>query len=337
MGLILAACGGAAQTAVPTATTAVIAPTTTPNPTTIPTPALPKMVEYKHPSNSFSISVPADWTKSENSGYVLFSSPDQKAAVELLAGNTINTLDADTFTKTINSFEFNVFSPNKNYKETKRDVQADKGYAVISKTLDVNTAPIQIATIYELKGKVMYIESYYSAVSAVNSSGPIFTALDNSFKSDPAYAEDLPPFTSAVIVYTEPNNFYSLGVPSLWTYDDPNKNGSVITYTSPDTNGIIMLVEIDFKKTVTRTIADTRALEMLKSMYNDVRISKTEVLKNGSIQMTWAPKSGGVVGLSIYKWNGTVWYMMTWMANVGFEVLYGPVFNQSMASYQIPG
>jgi len=107
------------------------------------------MVEYKHPSNSFSISVPADWTSSENSGYVFLSSPDQNVFVELLAENTVNALDADAFTKTINAIEFNVFSWNKNYTETKREVQADKGYAIITKTLDINTAPFQASTIYE--------------------------------------------------------------------------------------------------------------------------------------------------------------------------------------------
>jgi hypothetical protein len=124
-------------------------PTTPPQPTAIPTPALPAMVEYKHPSNSFSISVPADWTSSENSGYVFLSSPDQNVFVELLAENTVNALDADAFTKTINAIEFNVFSWNKNYTETKREVQADKGYAIITKTLDINTAPFQASTIYE--------------------------------------------------------------------------------------------------------------------------------------------------------------------------------------------
>ena len=52
--------------------------------------------------------------------------------------------------------------------------------------------------------------------------------------------------------------------------------------------------------------------------------------------MTWAPKSGGLQGVSIYKWSGTTWFFLTWMANTGFENLYGPVFNQSIASYQIP-
>ena len=107
------------------------------------------MVEYKHPSNSFSISVPADWTSAENTGVVLLTSPDNTAFVELLAENTVNALDADAFTKTIDAFEFNIFSPNKNYKETKREFQADKGYAIITKTLDINTAPFQASTIYE--------------------------------------------------------------------------------------------------------------------------------------------------------------------------------------------
>ncbi len=334
LGLIMAACGGAAQ---PVAPTAIIVPTATPKATTIPTPALPKMVAYKHPSNSFSVSAPADWKPSENTGYVLFSSPDQNAFVEFSVENLGFTLAADAFTTTINALEFNVFSNNKNYKETKRDVQADKGYAIITKTLDVNKIPFQVATIYELQGKVIYIESYYTAVSAVQATGPIFTAMDNSFKKDPAYAEDLVPYTTNLLAYQDPNNLYSISVPSLWTYDDPNKNGSVISWNSADKNAYIMLVKMDLGKTVTRAQADTKALDLLKSFFSDVRISKTTVLENGSIALAWAPKSGGVQGVSIYKWSGTVWYMLVWMINSGFENIYSSVFSQSIASYTIPG
>jgi len=293
------------------------------------------MVEYKHPSNSFSISVPADWTSSENSGYVFLSSPDQNVFVELLAENTVNALDADAFTKTINAIEFNVFSWNKNYTETKREVQADKGYAIITKTLDINTAPFQASTIYEQIWKVLYVENYFTTVSGVAKSGPIFTAMDNSFKSNPAYAEDLSPFTSAPFTYTDPDNLYSLSIPALWTFDDANKNGLVITYTSPDANAIIILVKKDLGKTVTRALADSNALDLLK-VNSDVRVSKTETIKNGSIKMTWASKPGGVQGVSTYKWSGTTLYYLSWMFNTGFEKSYGPVFDQSLASLQIP-
>ena len=335
IGLILAACGGAAQPAVPTATIAVKAPTTPPQPTAIPTPALPTMVEYKHPSNSFSISVPADWTSSENSGYVMLSSPDQTALVELFAENTVNALDADAFTIAINAFEFNIFSPNKNYKETKRDVQTDKGYAIIAKTLDVNTIPFQASTIYEQIGKVLYVESYYTAVSAVSESGPIFTAMDNSFKSNPAYAEDLSPFTSAPFTYTDPGNLYRLLIPSLWTFADPQKDGSVITYTSPDNAAVIMLVKIDLGKTVTRALADSSALDFLKAMSGDTRVSKTEALKSGSIKMTWASKTSNVQGTSIYKWSGTTWFFLTWLLNSSLEKTYSLSLDQSLISYEL--
>ena len=318
------------------ANTAIIVPTATPKPTTQPTPTMPKMVIYTHPSNSFSISVPEDWTKAENTGYVLFSSPDQTVFVELAAENTIETLSAEAFTNAINAFEFNVYSGYKNYKETKRDVQADKGYAVVAKDLDVNKVPFQVATIYEQKEKALFIESYYSAVSVVSATGPIFTAMDNSFKTNPAYVADLSPFTSTPFTFTDPNNLYSLLIPSLWTQNDTKKNGSVVTYTSPDSNAIIMLVKIDLGKTVTRALADTTALDMLRNMFSDMRVAKTEILKNGSIQLNWAPKSGGLQGLSIYKWSGTQWFFLTWMANAGFENIYGPVFNQSIPSYTLP-
>jgi hypothetical protein len=340
LSLVLVACSATVQTVVVTATTApttIIVPTATPKPTIQPTQALPKMVEYTHPSNSFSILVPEDWTSvGESAGGAMFSSPDQTGMVALQVENTGNVLNADEFTKAVDAFEINGFSPYKNYKQTNREIQTDKGYAIISKTMDMNAIPFQAATIFEQKGKVLYAETYISAVSAVSATGPIFTAMDNSFKSNPAYGEDLSPFTTITHLYADPNNLFSLKVPALWTYEDSQKNGSVITYTSPDSNAVIMLVKTDMGKAVTRALADTTALEMLKKMFSDVRIAKTEVLKNGSYQMSWASKSAGAVGLNIYKWSGSIWYFLLWLANPGFENIYGPAFDQSIASYAIP-
>jgi hypothetical protein len=293
------------------------------------------MKEYTDPSKSFSISVPTDWTSTEINGYAFLSSPNKNAFIELLAANTINVLDADAFTKSINAFEFNNFSRNKNYTETKRELQADKGYAIIAKTLDVNTVPFQAVTIYEQKGKVLYVESYFAAVSAVIQTGPIFTAMDNSFKSNPANAEALSPFTSSLFVYTDPGGLYSLDIPALWTKNDANKNGEIITYASPDTNAIILLAKKDLGKAVTRDLADSKALDLLKLIYEDVVVSITETLENGSIRITWAPKSGGLQGITIYKWKGTIWYGLTWEVNAGSETNYVPVLNQSIVSFKV--
>ena len=315
---------------------AQVQPTTPPQLTPMPTAALPVMKVYEHPSNSFSISVPTDWTESENKGFVLLYSPDHTAQVELLVENTANTLDTDAFTKVINAFEFNIYSSINNYKETQREVQGDRGYAIITKTMDLDTVPYQASTIYEQKGKVLYIESYYTTVSDTGKSGPLFTAMGNSFKTNSASAEELSPFTSAPFPYTDPGNLYRLLIPLLWTYDDVNKNGSVISYTSPDDNALIRLYKKDLGKTTTRALADSNALEQLKAIASDARVSKTETLKNGSLKMTWASKSANLQGTSIYQWSGTKWFFLTWMVNGGFENIYAPAFNQSIASFETP-
>jgi hypothetical protein len=318
------------------AATAIIVPTATPKPTIEPTPALPKMVVYTHPSNSFSISVPADWTKSENSGYVFLSSPDQSASVELAAENTNTPLSAEAFTKAINAFEFNVFARNKNYKEASRDVQVDKGVGYIGKTLDLNKIPYRVMTVYTQVDNALYIQSYYATESTAETSAPLLKAMIESFKTNIAYIADLPPFTSYPIIYSDPNNFFSLWVPSIWTYEDTQKDGSVIAYSAPDNTAAIMLIKLNMGETVTRTAADTNSLVFLRTLYKDVRIAKTAVLKNGSIQMTWGSKSGKMQGECIYKWNGTYQYFLIWMTGDSFVSVYAPVFNQSISSYVIP-
>jgi hypothetical protein len=330
LGLLLIAIGVGAQTIPPSINSYQTQPTATP------TTNQPNLKEYIHPSNTFSLMAPSDWKVTENKGYVLFSSPDETAYVEIFAENTIDALNAERFSQAIDSLEHNVFSGNKNYKETNREIQKEKGYAIISKSFDINKVPFQCSTIYEIKEKALYVESYYSAVSAVAKTGPIFSSMDSSFKSNPAYVEDLDPFTSGPFTYNDPDGLYSLLAPSLWTYEDAKKNGAVITLASPDQNAYIMLVKEIQGKTVTRAIADKRTLDFLRALYSDIRIDKTEVLPNGSIIMSWAPKSGGLQAASIYKWSGKVWFILTWMANTGFEKTYGPAFNQSMDTYTLP-
>lgn len=304
-------------------------------PSSTPASSPSSMKEYIHPSNTFSLMVPSDWKTTENTGYVLFSAADGNAHVEIFAENTVNALTNDQFSKTIDALETNVFSVNKNYKETKREIQSDKGYAIISKTFDVNKVPFQCSTIYEIKEKGLYVESYYSAVSAVDKMGPLFTQMDTSFKSNPAYLTDLDPFTSGPATYTDSDNLFSILVPAIWTPKYQN-GGAVVTFASPDDNAYVILVKENEGKTVTRGMADKRTLELLKKFSSDVRIDKTTVLENGSILMSWAPKSGGLQAATIYKWSGKMWFALTWMVNSGFEKIYSPAFNQSMDSYTLP-
>jgi hypothetical protein len=329
IGLFLLTFSIASQTIHPLTETYQTQPTSTPasSPST--------MKEYDHPSNTFSLTVPSNWEASENKGYVLFIAPDGSGYVEIFAENTVNTLTSDQFSKVIDALEANVFSVNKNYKETKREIQTDKGTAIISKTFDVNKVPFQCSTIYEIKEKGLYVESYYSAVNAVATTGPLFTQMDTSFKSNPAYLTDLEPFTSGPATYADADGLFSILVPAIWTPDIQN-GGAVVTFASPDQNAYVMLVKEDQGKTVTRAMADKRTLDFLKKLYSDVRIDKTTVHANGSILMSWAPKSGGLQAASIYKWSGKMWFALTWMVNSGFEKIYGPAFNQSMDSYTLP-
>jgi hypothetical protein len=304
-------------------------------PTATPLPAKPTMKEYVHPSNTFSLLVPSDWKVTENTGYALFSAPDSSASVEIFAENTQEPLSTIQFNMAIDSLEHNVFSGMKNYKETKREIQSDKGYAIISKTFDINKVPFQCSTIYEIKEKGLYVESYYSAVSAVAATGPIFSQMDASFKSNPAYLADLDPFTSGPVVYTDADNLFVVRVPALWTYAN-QKDGAIVTFASPDENAFIMLVKENQGKTVTRTMADQRTLAFLNSIVNDLRIVKTTTLPNGSFLMSWEKKAGDLKAASIYKWNGKYWFILTWMVNSSFEKTYSEVFNKSMDSYTLP-
>lgn len=328
MSLLLTGCGITPPAVIPTAT---------------PTIVLPPMKDYTHFSSIFTISVPADWTKiEEEQGYAYFQSPDKYASLVVSAENTGTAFNAATFLKAVNAFEFNNFSSHADYRETGRDVQADKGYAAIDSTLKIKDVPFHISNRYTQKGKILYIESFLSILDLWNKYGPLFHALKDRLVTNLPAAESLEPYMTYPFYYDDPDDLYSLLIPSLWTHKDNNKDGSLISFTSPDGNAQILLAKKELGVPVTQENAQIQLVELFKSINSDLKPYEMEVDKNMNVHLIWEIKTDGRQGVTIVnaQWSGTTWYALTWITNAGFEKMYEKVIlrsiDSSIDSYRMP-
>jgi len=318
-------------------------PTQTPavQPTVAPTATVqPALKEYTSKSNSFSVSYPADWNTTENLSSVTFNSTDKSEYISIVAVNTGTELDATSFTNFINANEAMSFAVNKNYKETKREIQPDNNGAMVSKTLDINQIPSQAATQYVKIGKVIYIKTYIASVSAASQWVDAFTQVDNTFKSNPAYAEDFIPYTTFSLPYHDPRNLFTINIPFSWTYKNSSTNAfTSVASISPDGHAAIIIQEEDLGHEVTRPVGDAEALRLIKLMFENTRIAHIETLKDdtkdGTIQWSWAPQNGLSQEVSLHKGIGNVFYMITFMIDKGFDFYQSTMNDFITNSYKV--
>jgi hypothetical protein len=298
----------------------------------------PILKEYTSKGNSYSLSYPADWNVAyEDLVYAGFEPTDKSGLIYVSVANTGYELDAALFTAFVSAYETNRYFGNKNYKEVKRDILPDENYALVTKTLDKDKIPWKIGTLYTKIGKVIYIQSYQSTDSTASNLGPVFEQVAKSFKSNPAYAEDFTPYSTSTLSYSDPKDLFTIKVPDSWTYKDlSTKALNSFAAISPDGHGVIIIQEKDLGKAVTRPVADAEALRLIKAIDIDARIATIEIFKDGTkggtTQWNWAPKNGLFQAVSLHKGNGTVFHMVTFIIDKGFE-FYQSTMNDLMTNY----
>ena len=326
---------------VPTATlSTTVQPTQTPavQPTVAPTATVqPALKEYTSKSNSFSVSYPADWNMTETLSSVNFISADTSGGIYFVAVNTGAELDATAFTNFVSAYEANDFASIKNYKEVKRDIQPDNNSALVTKTLDLNQIPSAVATSYIKIGKVIYIGTYLTSASAASQWGPVITQVINTFKSNPAYAEDLIPYNSASSPYYDPKNLFTINLPDTWTFKVLSTNTLThVASISPDGMAVIVIQEENLGHEVTRPVGDAEALRLIKKINEQDRITHIDTIKDGTkdgtIQWSWAPQTGTSQEVSLHKGIGNEFFMITFMITKGFD-FYQSTMTDLMTNY----
>jgi len=295
------------------------------------------LINYTHPTNCFKVSYPVGWNVEEHQTSVTFNDPDDSGTIEILMENTGLILDAVSFENFINATEINWFGTYKNYQETGREIDVEKGYARLTKTLDWNKIPQNVFSVYQQKGKVIYWISIWENQVSSSSRQPIFDQVIESISYNSAYCEDLTPYQT-LMPFTGLYNLFSMQLPLHWTHTSEKGNYFQIdTFLSPDSNAAIQNITYDDGKKITRGAADTIALDFLKELYaKDVVIPEARVQSDNSIRWIWKSPSGKFQGITFYETRGTSFLMLTMMYVNDQKEIYFPPLDAAISSYAIP-
>jgi len=292
---------------------------------------------YTHPSNCFKLLYPVGWEIVEHDTSVTFNAPDDSSTIEVIIVNTGYELETVSFENFINAAETNWFGTYKNYQETMREDNPEKGYSRRVKTLDWNKIPQNVSSIYQKKGEVVYWLNFWENQASISSIQSVFEQIIESISYDPTYCADLTPYNSSM-PFSGPYGLFSIQVPIQWIHT--SERGDVYqidTFFSPDSKAAIQNITHDDGKTVTRGTADIIALDYLKEIYaKDVFISEARVQSDNSIRWIWKSLSGGFQGTTFYETRGTTFLMLTIMYINDQKEVYFPPLDFAISSYTIP-
>jgi hypothetical protein len=337
-----------------TPTQAPSLPTSEPEPTAeLPKPALPTQGAapvgpapfeidsnvYEHFSGIFSFNPPAGWSVDEGTSGVVFTSPDEKAMLDFSVTNTGAELDMASFETFVQATEANYFSGRPEYEQVDYQI-FDDGRALVKKTFLVNDIPQYVFTLYYLNGPAVYSFDFWSDMDVADSYTQPYMDLLGTINYDSTMAVDLPIY-NFVYTFTDQNNQYQFDVPLAWTYsynEGENVYGSI--FTSPDSLSLIENITYDDGTPTSKAQAGDLALQFLNNGYtngaNDIKITDDKVQPDGSERLTWESRDGGFSGISFFETRDTAFLMLTWLVSEGYDEVYGPVFDNTLATYAIP-
>jgi hypothetical protein len=332
----------------------VVLPTSEPEPTAeLPKPALPTQGAapagpapfeidsnvYEHPSGIFSFNPPVGWSMDESDSDLLMVAPDNTGSLYLSATNTGVELDMESLDNFIQAREANFFSGRDEYTQQDYQIYED-ATAVTKKTFLFDNIPQYVFTIYLARGPAVFAFDFWADEDLAEAYNQPFLDVANTIIYDGNMAANLPLY-NYVYTYSDPNGLFEFEVPSSWTYAyDEGENVYTDTFTSPDNHAVIQNITYDDGTEISKSVAGQFALNLLNMVYtdgaNDIKITGDKVQPDGSERLTWESRSGGFSGISFFETRGTTFLMLSWLADSGFEEVYGPVFDGTLASYTVP-
>jgi hypothetical protein len=294
---------------------------------------------YSHKSGAFSFNPPAGWTVDESNSGVVMTSPDQKASLVFTVTNTGEELDSKGVDNFIKATEANFFSGRPDYVQVDSQTN-DAGTTLVKKTFTFNDVPQYVFTIYMKGGPAMFAFDFWADQDVADSYTQSFMDLAGTINYDGTKAADLPIYGDTY-TFTDKNNTFQFDVPLAWTYSyDEGTNYYNDTFTSPDSNSLIDSIAYDDGTTTSKAQAGDLALQILNKWYtngaNDIKITGDKVQSDGSERLTWTSKKGGYSGQSFFETRGTTFLMLSWIVGNGYEEMFGPVFDNTLATYSIP-
>jgi hypothetical protein len=294
---------------------------------------------YEHPSGIFSFNPPVGWTAEETDSDVLMTSPDGKGTLYFSVTNAGTELDLASFENFIHAREANFFGGRPDYVE--QDYQMnDTGTAIAKKTFTFNNIPQYVFTFYLEGGQGLFAFDFWADADVAEAYNPGYIEIANSINFDGTNVVDFAPY-NYVYTHSDPNGFFEFEVPTGWTYGyDEADNVYVDTFASPDLHSKIENITYDDGTTWSKSQAGAFALTLLNEYYtngsSDIKITGDKVQADGSERLTWESRNGDFSGVTFFETRGTTFLMLSWLVNDGYEEIYSPVFDNTLATYTIP-
>jgi len=172
-----------------------------------------------------------------------------------------------------------------------------------------------------------------------NTNGAGSTVNNGNTNSGNGSAENgVPPIT-----FIDQNKFYQINVPGGWKYTSNNaKYFYSDRFTAPDGNALVENYTYNDGTPFTGAQISQFALKLLNQLYGtgqigDVRFSHDQLMPDGTERLSWTSKGRGCSGLSYFKVQGGVNFLMftvEWIND--HQSTYLDVLNKIRASYKVP-
>jgi hypothetical protein len=295
---------------------------------------------YTHPSGSFSFNPPVGWTSEESTSGVVFTSPDNVGKLDFGVTNTGEQLDATALEEFVKANEANFFGTFTNYTQDQYSFDPSSSSAMVSKSLSSENGDRKVLTYYLQDGQGVYSFDFWVNADQASNYKDAYSNLLGTIKTNGKKAADLPVY-NYTYTFTDKNKAFQFDVPLAWTYAyNEGKNLYSDSFTSPDNHSLIENVSYDDGTPTSKAQAGDLALQLLNKGYtngaNDIKITGDKVQPDGSERLTWTSRSGGFSGQSFFETRGTTFLMLSWLVDNGYEDTFGPVFDNTLATYSIP-
>jgi len=324
------------------ATRPLVKPTSASAPAEQPSPsgeALPLSPDkYAHSSGTFELNPPLGWTIDEGTTYASWTEEETGSSVKVFVNTTGYQLEADAFDAVVAANEENYFGKFFTDHQVLDRTVDNFGAKVVTQSLTDEGVAYRVASIYYQENDVIFEVDFWAAEAVADDYASTFNKIwqDMSVSASTA-SSAIGPYID-VYTFTDPAGLYSFDVPYLWRHELYTEANAVVdTFWSPDRLAYVENISYDDGTVITKSLSGAFALQLLHQFYaEDVKITEDKVQPDGSERLTWHSPSGGTSGMTFFETRGTTFLMLTLGSDDSLSSLYTPIFDNVIATYQVP-
>ncbi|HKZ54104.1 MAG TPA: hypothetical protein VJ123_01390 [Anaerolineales bacterium] len=292
---------------------------------------------YTHPSGAFRLTPPDGWEVDAGDASTTFTAPDETGRIDVYLNTTGYELDDEAVGRFIAANETNYFAVEFDGYEVVSATTDDFGAYVSTQSLDWGGIPSQVTSIYYRQADVIFEIDFWVENELIDAYQPTYQEIWNEMELDASGAAGVEPYYF-VYTFNDSDGYFSFEVPYGWIYEQTSGNNSVVDkFVAPDERAFVDNIKYDEGTEISKSLAGEIALELLRQFYaDDIQITEDKVQPDGSERLTWFSESGQYSGISFFETRGTVFLMLTFVANDDVYDLYSPIFDNLLDTYDVP-